>query len=80
MEIHVIDEGNVLPYVLDPNFEKYLPMIPSEVNSVNFTWRSGPKKYYYHFNVLKTLDESILDPPQISIKTKGRIPRRAKGI
>ncbi|KAL0279568.1 UNVERIFIED_CONTAM: hypothetical protein PYX00_001097 [Menopon gallinae] len=77
-EIHVIDDGIVLPYLLDPNFENYLPMIPSEVNSVNFTWRSGNKKYFYHFDILKTLDESILDPPQISIKAKGKIPKRPK--
>ncbi|KAK6642574.1 hypothetical protein RUM43_004076 [Polyplax serrata] len=77
-EIHVIDGGFVLPYILDPNFENYLPMIPSEVNSVNFTWRSGSKKYFYNFDILKTLDETILDPPQISIKTKGKIPKRPK--
>lgn len=78
-EIHVIDGGIVLPYILDPNFENHLPIIPSEVNSVNFTWRSGSKKYFYNFDILKTLDETILDPPQISIKTRGKIPKRPKG-
>jgi WNT inhibitory factor 1 len=33
MEIHVISEGTVLPYLLDPNFENYLPVIPSEVTN-----------------------------------------------
>lgn len=32
MEIYAIVDGNVLPYILDPNFEKYLPIIPSEVS------------------------------------------------
>lgn len=31
MEIYAIVDGHVLPYILDPNFEKYLPIIPSEV-------------------------------------------------
>lgn len=41
MEIYAISDGKVLPYILDPNFERYLPVIPSEVTSFNFTWRSG---------------------------------------
>jgi WNT inhibitory factor 1 len=49
MEIYAIVNGNVLPYILDPNFEKYLPVIPSEVSYVNFTWKAGMKKYYYNF-------------------------------
>lgn len=44
MEIYAIVNGNVLPYILDPNFEKYLPVIPAEVGYVNFTWKSGVKK------------------------------------
>lgn len=78
MEIYAIANGNVLPYILDPNFEKYLPLIPSEVSYVNFTWKAGMKKYYYNFDRLQSFDESILEPPVISIKTKGRVPRRPK--
>lgn len=78
MDIMVIDNGNVLPYILDPNFEKYLPIIPSEVNNVNFTWKAGTKKYNYHFDHLQSYDERILAPPMISIKNKGRVPRRPK--
>lgn len=32
MEIYAIANGRVLSYILDPNFEKYLPIIPSEVS------------------------------------------------
>lgn len=78
MEIYAIANGNVLPYILDPNFEKHLPVIPSEVSYVNFTWKAGLKKYYYNFDRLQSSDESILEPPVISIKTKGRVPKRAK--
>ncbi|XP_039276528.1 protein shifted [Nilaparvata lugens] len=79
MEIYAIMDGNVLEYILDPNFERYLPIIPSEVEYVNFTWKSGmKKKYYYNFDRLQSFDEAILEPPVISIKTKGKVPKRAK--
>lgn len=78
MQIYAIVNGNVLPYILDPNFEKYLPVIPSEVSYVNFTWKAGMKKYYYNFDRLQSFDESILEAPVISIKTKGRVPKRPK--
>nr|CAD7395161.1 unnamed protein product [Timema poppensis] len=80
MEIYAIVDGHVLPYILDPKFEQYLPIIPSEVAYVNFTWKSGVKKYYYHFDRLQSFDENILESPVISIKTKGRVPRRPKGL
>lgn len=79
MEIYVISEGIVLSYLLDPEFENKLPIIPSEVSYVNFTWKSGVKKYYYNFYRLKSFDESILKTPSITIKTQGRVPKRAKG-
>ncbi|RZF35461.1 hypothetical protein LSTR_LSTR016418 [Laodelphax striatellus] len=36
------------------------------------------KKYYYNFDRLQSFDEAILEPPVISIKTKGKVPKRAK--
>ncbi|XP_070397453.1 wnt inhibitory factor 1 isoform X8 [Dermacentor albipictus] len=79
MEIFAILDGVVLPYILDPNFEKYLPVIPSGVQSVNFTWKAGENKhYYYDFDILESLDGSILKDPVISIETKGKVPRKAK--
>lgn len=78
MEIFAIVNGNVLPYILDPNFEKSLPVIPSEVSYVNFTWKAGMKKYYYNFDRLQSFDERILEAPVISIKNKGRVPKRPK--
>lgn len=33
MEIFVIHNGRVLPYILDPNFEKQLPVIPAQVST-----------------------------------------------
>ncbi|CAB0031953.1 unnamed protein product [Trichogramma brassicae] len=78
MEIYAIDEGRVVPYLLDPEFENKLPIIPNEVSYVNFTWKSGVKKYYYDFFLLKSFDESILKTPSITIKKQGRVPKRQK--
>ncbi|XP_046456854.1 protein shifted-like isoform X6 [Daphnia pulex] len=79
MEIYIAAEGRVLSYILDPNFEKYLPVIPSEVGYVNFTWKSGEhKKYYYHFDRLQSFNEDILQPPTVSVEIRGRVPRKPK--
>lgn len=80
MKIYAIDNGKVSPHLKSPNFNHNLPVIPSEVSSVNFTWRSGTKKYHYHFDRLQSYDESILKPPTVSIKIKGKVPQEAKGI
>ncbi|KAL6449208.1 hypothetical protein ACFW04_000698 [Cataglyphis niger] len=78
MEIYAIAEGRVLSPLLDPEFESKLPIIPSEVSHVNFTWKAGTKKYYYNFFRLKSFDESILKTPSITIETHGRVPKRPK--
>ncbi|XP_049532909.1 protein shifted isoform X2 [Anopheles darlingi] len=78
MKIYAIDNGRVSPHIRDPNFSQYLPMIPSEVSCVNFTWKAGSKKYYYNFDRLMSVDENILKAPTISIKTTGRVPKNAK--
>ncbi|UXI20119.1 E3 ubiquitin-protein ligase MARCH5-like [Sarcoptes scabiei] len=79
MKIHAILDGVVLPYVLDPNFEKYLPVIPSQVTSVNFTWKSGENRnYYYDFDQLQSFDMNILKKPILSIESKGLVPKKPK--
>ncbi|XP_050463538.1 protein shifted-like isoform X1 [Cataglyphis hispanica] len=78
MEIYAIAEGRVLSPLLDPEFESKLPIIPSEVSHVNFTWKAGTKKYFYNFFRLKSFDESILKTPSITIETHGRVPKRPK--
>lgn len=78
MNIFAIIDGDVLSYVLDPNFEKYLPVIPAEVHTVNFTWRSGLNKvYYYNFDRLRSFNPSILDDPIINVERAGKIPTKA---
>nr|CAG4636991.1 EOG090X05QS [Ceriodaphnia reticulata] len=79
MEIYIAADGRVLSYILDPMFEKYLPIIPAEVGYVNFTWKSGEnKKYYYHFDRLQSFNEDILQSPTVSVETRGRVPRKPK--
>ena len=36
MEIYIAVDGRVLSYILDPMFEKYLPIIPAEVSCNSF--------------------------------------------
>lgn len=79
MKIYAISDGVVLPYVLDPNFEKYLPAIPSEVMYVNFTWKSGENKnYYYDFDELQSFNTDILKAPVISVEPQGIVPKKPK--
>jgi WNT inhibitory factor 1 len=78
MEIYVIAEGDVVSHLLDPDFENKVPIIPSEVSHVNFTWKSGTKRYYYNFYRLKSFDKSILKTPLITIRQQGRIPKKPK--
>ncbi|KOB71593.1 Wnt inhibitory factor 1 [Operophtera brumata] len=77
MQVFAIANGHVSPYVLDPNFSLKLPIIPSEVGYVNFTWRSK-KKYFYNFDTLTSSDLKVLKPPVLSIKTQGRVPKTPK--
>lgn len=77
MKIFAILDGVVLQYLLDPNFEKYLPIIPSEVTSVNFTWKSGENRnYYYSFDELQSFKQDILNSPIISINSSGYVPKK----
>lgn len=80
MKIYAIDNGRVSMHLKSPNFNNNLPIIPSEMSCVNFTWRSGTKKYYYNFDRLQSLDETILKPPTVSIKNKGKVPQESKGL
>ncbi|XP_041975058.1 protein shifted-like isoform X2 [Aricia agestis] len=77
MQVYAIMNGNISPYVLDPHVSHKLPVIPSEVGYVNFTWRSR-KRYYYNFDILTSSDPKVLKPPVLSIKTQGRVPKTPK--
>lgn len=78
LRIFAIENGRVSHFLRDPAFDSYLPMIPPEVSYVNFTWTAGQKKYRYHFDQMTSLNEEILQPPIISIKSKGKIPQEPK--
>lgn len=80
IKIFAIENGKVSPHLKNPNFNHNLPLIPSEVSSVNFTWCSRTKKYRYHFDRLQSYDETILKPPSVSIKSEGNVPKKAKGM
>ncbi|XP_019895376.1 protein shifted isoform X2 [Musca domestica] len=77
--VYAIHNGHVMNDIRDGRIYEYL-IIPPEVNHVNFTWKSGQTKYFYHFDLLESMDESILKAPTVSIKTKGRIPKEEKNF
>ncbi|XP_037938646.1 protein shifted isoform X2 [Teleopsis dalmanni] len=77
--IYAIENGHVVNDIRDANLYKYIT-IPSEISYVNFTWKSGSKKYCYHFDRLETLDDSILKAPTLSIKAKGGVPKEKKNF
>lgn len=79
-KIYAIDNGRVSADLRNPNLNNNLPIIPTEVSIVNFTWKSGNKKYTYHFDKLQSTDESILKSPTVSIATGGNVPQEAKGL
>ncbi|XP_061402344.1 protein shifted-like [Musca vetustissima] len=77
--VYAIHNGHVMNDIRDGRIYEYL-IIPPEVNHVNFTWKSGPAKYFYHFDLLESMDENILKAPTVSIKIKGRIPKEEKNF
>lgn len=50
-----------------------------QVGYVNFTWMSGNKNYFYMFDTLDSDDKNILEPPTVTVKIDGKIPKRPKG-
>lgn len=77
LRIYGIYNGTVLDE-LKPHLNNFLPIIPTEVNTVNFTWRSGKTRYNYTFDHLESSDDTIINTPYVSINTSGRIPKREK--
>ncbi|XP_017870077.1 PREDICTED: protein shifted isoform X2 [Drosophila arizonae] len=77
--IYAIHNGRVTNEMRDTTVYSYL-VIPSEVNYVNFTWKSGRRKYFYDFDRLQTMDASILKAPTLSISKRGRIPQEQKNF
>lgn len=78
--VYAIDNGRVSADLRNPNLNNNLPIIPTEVSSVNFTWKSGNKKYTYHFDQLQSSDETILKSPIVSIDVEGYVPQESKGF
>ncbi|XP_050744100.1 protein shifted isoform X6 [Drosophila biarmipes] len=77
--LYAIHNSRVTNDLRDTTLYNFL-VIPSEVNYVNFTWKSGRRKYFYDFDRLQTMDESILKAPTLSIRKSGRIPQEQKNF
>lgn len=74
MEIYIISDGKVVPYLQHPEFDKSIPVIPPKVDTVNLTWEAGQETFTYWFDELKTLDVNLLYTPLLSIPASGVIP------
>lgn len=74
MEIYIISDGKVVPYLQHPEFDKSIPVIPPKVDTVNLTWEAGHETFTYWFDELKTLDVNLLYTPLLSIPASGVIP------
>ena len=66
MEIFVIHNGRILPYILDPNFEKQLPVIPAQVRSHNT------------FPFITPADLTLLSIPILTILYRSLFPTSSK--
>lgn len=77
MDIYVIKEGRVLPYILDPEFSERLPVIPPEITKFEFKWRGAhPKRYRYEFDRLESSNLDVMGSPSASLPLSGKLPRR----
>ncbi|BFZ10872.1 hypothetical protein BsWGS_13910 [Bradybaena similaris] len=74
LEIKIISNGEVTPYVHNPDlFAKIV--IPAEIDTVNLTWQAGPDIYSYFFDDFVSLDQHLLYQPLLGIPARGYIPR-----
>ncbi|XP_064606949.1 wnt inhibitory factor 1-like isoform X2 [Liolophura sinensis] len=76
MEIFIIRDGGVAPYLSDPDFDRHIPGIPPQVDTVNLTWEAGEDVFTYFFDGLKSLDQNVLYNPLLSIPASGLIPSK----
>ncbi|UYV68300.1 WIF1 [Cordylochernes scorpioides] len=81
MQIFIVSDGRVMPYILDPALEQRLPVVPGDVSTVNFTWRAGVlKEYFYQFDILQSSDTTVLQHPHVTVERQGRVPAFAKSF
>lgn len=75
-EIAIIKDGAVNSYLRNPELEKYMPILPANLETVNLKWKAGDVRYHYKFDELTSLNLSLLYNPLLSITEHGEIPSR----
>ncbi|XP_076469486.1 uncharacterized protein LOC143299878 [Babylonia areolata] len=73
MEISIITDGRVTPYIREPGLSDQI-LIPHKVDTVNLTWQAGHDTFWYSFDNFTSLDPNLLYPPLLGIPTRGLIP------
>ena len=51
MDIFVIREGTVVPYLMDAYFDQRLPVLPPEVDVVRLTWQAKNEMVSAHCKI-----------------------------
>ncbi|XP_041350202.1 wnt inhibitory factor 1-like isoform X2 [Gigantopelta aegis] len=74
MQIPIIADGIVIPYLKEPGLSDSIVILP-EVDTVNLTWMAGEEQFSYWFENLTSLDPHLLYNPLLSIPAHGWIPR-----
>lgn len=76
MDIYIIKNGAVVSYLQDAYFDSQLPILPSEVDFVELTWKAEQELYTYKFSDLRSLDPQTLYDPLLSIPAAGVVPKK----
>ncbi|XP_064632854.1 protein shifted-like isoform X2 [Lineus longissimus] len=73
MDIYIIQDGQVIPFLKNPKFFDQLPPIPARVERIRLTWQAGRSTYWYYFAELLSMDTMMLYDPLLSIPVSGLI-------
>lgn len=76
MDIFIIKNGAVVSYLQDAYFDSQLPILPSEVDFVELTWKAELEPYMYKFSDLRSLEPQTLYDPLLSIPAAGVVPKK----
>lgn len=75
MDIYIIRNGAVVSYLQDAYFDSQLPILPSEVDFVELTWKAEVEPFMYKFSDVRSLEPQTLYDPLLSIPTAGVVPK-----
>ncbi|XP_045165919.2 wnt inhibitory factor 1-like isoform X2 [Mercenaria mercenaria] len=78
LHLYIIHEGTLKYYMNNVDIIGNLPILESDIDTVNLTWEAGDEQYTYWFDNLKSKNKTILYNPLLSIPASGIIPKGPK--